>query len=162
MTHSTILRTTLSVPVLLAFLLLALAVAPASAQPPPMNRSYEISFVMPPIGDDDQEEADTDCLTFTEDELCIAGLGECAPWYFHLVIDEKRPAFKSIFRFTDDEGVSIDAHMRGFTERRGNPGSSIGGVVAVAASLDDVREVVNFGFSGRSVDDCSAFEGSSE
>ena len=116
-----------------------------------------VTFDIPPVGADPGETV-TDCLTFTEDELCITELGECAPWIYTPVEGDRRPAFKSIFRFVDDEEAAVELHIRGVTERRGDPGSAIGGVVAAVVVESAVRAVVNIGFAGRAVANCDVFE----
>ncbi len=154
--------TTYSVPTLLLVVVAALGVvSPASAQPPPENRSYEITVVLPPF-DGNDEETNQECLTFTEDEVCLSSLEVCAPWIFLPVQGDKRPGFKAIVQTVDDDGTLVEFHFRGFTERRGEPESSIGGVIVAVASDEDERVVLNFGFVGRQVTDCSAFPGGSE
>lgn len=138
---------------ILSLTLLGLAFA-AAAAPPPVDRSYLVSFLFP--GEDGGEpELQVDCWSFTDGQFCSESVGACGPMTLVEVAGEPtaRPAFTALVSYATDDGTEVIARLRGFAERRGQPSTSLGGVAVLTAPA--IHESVNFAFSGVEEPSCS-------
>lgn len=124
----------------LALVLLIAVLFTLTAQPtggtPPRAKSYAVTLMLidPPDG---PLEVIPVCLRFTAKEMCTTD-GNCGSWEF---VEKARNQneWRGALEFQNEDGVTINAALRGITERAG-AGNSIGGTV--------LYKIGDFAFNG--------------